>query len=60
MDAISYPSFLWCHHNEGTFAFPGLKAALALFVSQDNQGPPTKAQVFHYYKELKLMHGDRV
>ena len=38
-----------------TLTVPGLKHALALFVQTDNSGPPTLAQLRHYYAEVHRM-----
>ena len=38
-----------------TLTVKGLKHALALFVSDDNSGPPTLGQLSHYYAEVHRM-----
>ena len=38
-----------------TLSLPGLPDALALFIQNDNHGPPTIAQIKHYYTTLRQM-----
>ena len=38
-----------------TFTLPGLKHALATFEQQDNDGPPTEAQLVHFHSLAKQM-----
>ena len=38
-----------------TITVPGFGHALAHFIQDDNQGPPTRAQVEHYFAQVKAM-----
>jgi hypothetical protein len=38
-----------------TLSIPGFESALALFIQNDNRGPPTVAQIQHYYEVLGRM-----
>eukprot|EP01044_Picomonas_judraskeda_P000772 COSAG03_NODE_37_length_17551_cov_15.651444_16_plen_924_part_00 len=51
-DGSGFNSGKYCN---STITVPGLSHALALFTQQDDEGPPSKAQILHYYSQLRLM-----
>ena len=51
-DGSGFNSGAWCN---STITLPGFRHALALFTQQDDEGPPSKAQILHYYQQLRLM-----
>ena len=51
-DGSGFNSGPWCN---STITLPGFHHALALFTQQDDEGPPSKAQILHYYQQLRLM-----
>ena len=51
-DGSGFNSGRYCN---STITVSGLSHALALFTQQDDEGPPSRAQIFHYYAQLRLM-----
>lgn len=51
-DGSAFSSGKWCN---STITVPGWDHALALFVQDDNEGPPTEAQLRHYFNQTRLM-----